>query len=170
MREPLGQEVYRGSSYYASTGLLRSVYFDSLSPSDTVTFVYTAYQYDAVGFPSHVHTFGNGISGAWNSTFAHDNLGRLTRWGTGQCCNGFDVGVSYGYDADGNLTSRGWDIQGAAEAWRTGRRRTRTAPSLERSPTTAVRARATPRSIEPTRGVVSSTRRPSRSPTTRPTR
>src|SRR5262249_17430671 len=78
----------------------------------TTNFVNLLYSYDAGGLPSVTNEYGHGILGTWVSTFTHDNLGRLTFWGTGICCSAFQVGVTYLYDSPGNLTSRSWGSPG----------------------------------------------------------
>jgi RHS repeat-associated protein len=108
MGMPGGQAIYRNTSYYASTGLLRGAYMDSPDPSDNTTYVNYGYQYDAAGLASSFTAFGNGINGTWNHSYGYDNLGRLTQWGTASCCNGYPVAVNYAYDSDGNLTQRDW--------------------------------------------------------------
>src|SRR4029079_13343601 len=58
-----------------------------------------------------------GMTGAsnWASTVNYDNLGRLTSCGSGQCCAGFNVHVTYAHDSAGNLTGRSWGQPGGAE-------------------------------------------------------
>src|SRR4029079_16432794 len=59
MRVSSTQDVHRVTSYYRSTGLLKSVSFNNATPNDE-DFV-LGYQYDAGGLPSSLQQFGTSV-------------------------------------------------------------------------------------------------------------
>jgi RHS repeat-associated protein len=109
MGTPIGNPFYRNTDYYKATGLVQTGYLSSSDASDQSTLIDFSYQYDAAGLASSYSEFGNGITGVRTWSFGYDNLGRLTRWGTGS-----QVGVNYSYDTDGNMTERQWSSSGGA--------------------------------------------------------
>jgi RHS repeat-associated protein len=91
--------ISRVTNYYLQEGLVKDSTLSSNAFGNPQTKL--AYEYHFDGLPKTVSK--SGIGGSWSSSFNYDNLSRLTSWSPAA-----GVDLTYRYDADGNMTSRGW--------------------------------------------------------------
>ena len=93
-----GVTLFKNNDYFLTTGALRETSLPGSGATATVN-----YTYKANGLPATMGWTGTNVGANWTATFTYDNLSRLTNWQPNT-----NESVAYGYDSDGNLTTRSW--------------------------------------------------------------